>query len=101
MHIQFAELPVFDQERAKAFYIDHLNCRVVADQPMSNDGWRWSGLGFPGTDTALHFLSSMDEAPSKGHVLVLVNNAIEVTVESLKSRGVEILTKPGPPPWQP
>ena len=31
MHIQFAELPVFDQERAKAFYIDHLNCRVVTD----------------------------------------------------------------------
>jgi hypothetical protein len=31
MHIQFAELPVFDQERAKAFYIDHLNCRVVAE----------------------------------------------------------------------
>jgi catechol 2,3-dioxygenase-like lactoylglutathione lyase family enzyme len=46
MHIQFAEIPVFDQERAKAFYIDHLNCRVVADQPMSNDGWRWIELGF-------------------------------------------------------
>ncbi|TIX63727.1 MAG: glyoxalase, partial [Mesorhizobium sp.] len=23
MHIQFAELPVFDQDRAKAFYTDH------------------------------------------------------------------------------
>jgi hypothetical protein len=31
MHIQFAELPVFDQERTKAFYIDHLNCRVVGN----------------------------------------------------------------------
>ncbi|XKM42953.1 hypothetical protein A4U53_033390 [Rhizobium ruizarguesonis] len=44
MHIQFAELPVFDQERAKAFYIDHLNCRVVTDQQMSDDGWRWIEL---------------------------------------------------------
>jgi predicted enzyme related to lactoylglutathione lyase len=50
MHIQFAELPMFDQERAKAFYIDHLNCRVVADRPMSNDGWRWIELGCPGVE---------------------------------------------------
>ncbi|MER8961432.1 hypothetical protein [Mesorhizobium sp. M0701] len=46
MHIQFAELPVFDQERAKAFYIDHLNCRVVADQPMGNDGCDGSNSDF-------------------------------------------------------
>jgi predicted enzyme related to lactoylglutathione lyase len=31
MHIQFAELPVFDQERAKRFYVGHFDCRVVAD----------------------------------------------------------------------
>jgi predicted enzyme related to lactoylglutathione lyase len=101
MHIQFAEIPVFDQERAKAFYIDHLNCRVVADQPMSNDGWRWIELGFPGADTALHFLRRKDEAPSEGPVFVLVDNDIEVTVEKLKSRGVEIITEPRPAPWQP
>jgi len=80
MHIQFAELPVFDQERAKAFYVDHLNCRVVADQPMSNDGWRWIELGFPGADTALHFLRRKDEAPSEGPVLVLVDNDVDVQV---------------------
>jgi predicted enzyme related to lactoylglutathione lyase len=101
MHIQFAELPVFDQERAKAFYIDHLNCRVVVDQPMSNDGWRWIELGFPGADTALHFLRRKDEAPSEGPVLVLVDSDIEVTVQKLKSSGVEIITEPHPAPWQP
>jgi predicted enzyme related to lactoylglutathione lyase len=100
MHIQFAELPVFDQERAKAFYIDHLNCRVVADQPMSHDAWRWIELGFPGADTALHFPRRKDEAPSEGPVLVLVDTDIEVTVERLKSRGVEIMTEPRPAPWQ-
>jgi predicted enzyme related to lactoylglutathione lyase len=101
MHIQFAELPVFDQERAKAFYVDHLNCRVVADQPMGSDGWRWIELGFPGADTALHFLRRKDEAPSEGPVLVLVDDAVDVTVERLKSRGVEIIAEPGPAPWQP
>jgi predicted enzyme related to lactoylglutathione lyase len=101
MHVQFAELPVFDQERAKAFYIDNLNCRVVADQPVSHDGWRWIELGFPGADTALHFLRRKDEAPSEGPVLVLVDHDIEVTVQTLKARGVEIITEPGPAPWRP
>jgi predicted enzyme related to lactoylglutathione lyase len=101
MHIQFAELPVFDQERAKVFYVDHLNCRVVADQPMSNDGWRWIEVGFPDADTALHFLRRKDEAPSEGPVLVLVDNDVEATIERLKSRGVEIITEPRPAPWRP
>ncbi len=100
MHIPFAELPVFDQKRAKAFYIGHLNCRVVADQPMSNDGWRWIELGFPGTDTALHFLRREDEALSEAPVLVPVDNDIEVTVQTLKSRSVEIITEQRPAPWQ-
>ena len=38
MHIQFAELPVFDQDRAKKFYTEHLNCQVAADQPHGR--WR-------------------------------------------------------------
>lgn len=101
MHIQFAELPVFDQERAKAFYVDHLDCRVVADQPMANDGWRWIELGFPGAGTSLHFLRRKDEAPSESPALVLLDGDIEATVRKLKSRGVEIITEPGPAPWQP
>ena len=46
MHIQFAELPVFDQDRAKKFYTDHFDCRVAADEPMGKDGWRWIELKF-------------------------------------------------------
>lgn len=34
MHIQFAELPVFDQDRAIAFYVDNLGCEVASDAPM-------------------------------------------------------------------
>ena len=101
MHIQFAELPVFDQDRAKKFYTDNLDCRVAADEPMGKDGWRWIELKFAGADTALHFLRRKDEAPSAEPVLVLVDDNVETTVKTLKSRGVEIVTEPHAAPWQP
>jgi catechol 2,3-dioxygenase-like lactoylglutathione lyase family enzyme len=59
MHIQFAELPVFHQDRAKAFYIEHFGCHVTADQPMEPRGWRWIELQFPDAQTTLHFLPTM------------------------------------------
>ncbi len=46
MHIQFAELPVFDQDRAKHFYIDNLGCTSAADAPYGEGGWRWIELAF-------------------------------------------------------
>ena len=64
MFVQFAELPVFDQDRAKRFYVDHFHCQAVADVPMNKDGWRWLELKFPGAETALHFLRRRDETPS-------------------------------------
>jgi hypothetical protein len=65
MFVQFAELPVFDQDRAKAFYIDKFECGVVVDAPMGPNGWRWIELRFPGAETTLHFFRRKDEAPSK------------------------------------
>lgn len=101
MHLQFAELPVFDQERAKAFYTEKLGCRVAADEPMGEDGWRWIELGFPGTATALHFTRRDDDAPSAEPVLVLVDDDVEAAVATLRSAGVEIVTEPQEAPWQP
>jgi predicted enzyme related to lactoylglutathione lyase len=37
MHIQFAELPVFDQDRAKSFYVEHFGCQIAADQPHGTE----------------------------------------------------------------
>ena len=70
MYIQFAELPVTDQDRAKAFYVEMLDCEVAADAPMGDDGWRWIELKFPGTQTNLHFIHRGNEAPSEMPVLV-------------------------------
>ena len=101
MHIQFAELPVFDQDRAKKFYTDHFGCEVAADEPMGKNGWRWIELKFAGAETALHFHRRKDDTPSEEPVMVLVDDNVEATVAALKAGGVEIITEPQEAPWQP
>ena len=101
MHIQFAELPVFDQDRAKRFYTDHLGCQVAADEPMGDSSWRWIELKFPGAETTLHFLERDNEAPSTEPVLVLIDDDVEATIKSLKAKGVEIITEPHEAPYAP
>lgn len=101
MHIQFAELPVFDQDRAIAFYTRHLACQVAADAPMGEGGWRWVELSFAGARTHLHFLRRADEAPSEEPVLVLVDPEVVALTDRLRQQGVEIITEPREAPWQP
>jgi predicted enzyme related to lactoylglutathione lyase len=100
MYVQFAELPVFDQDRAKVFYVDLFDCQVAADQPMGKGGWRWIELRFAGAETTLHFVKRKDEAPSTEPVLVFVDDDVVATIEKLKSRGVQITVEPHEPPWQ-
>lgn len=101
MHIQFAELAVFDQDRAKGFYLTHLGCSVVADVPMGADGWRWVELKFPGAETALHFVRRADATPSAEPVLVLVDADVASRTAALKAGGVEIITEPQAAPYDP
>ena len=101
MHIQLAELPVFDQDRAIRFYRDALECSVAADSPMGADGWRWIELGLPGGQTNLHFLRRSDDQPGDEPVLVLVVDDVAGSVATLRSRGVTILTEPHEPAWEP
>lgn len=101
MHIQFAELPVTDQDRAKAFYIDKLGCEAVADAPMGGDGWRWIEVRPPGTQTALHFVRKRPDAPAEEPVLVFVDADVAGTIERLRGKGVEIVTEPMEAPWSP
>jgi predicted enzyme related to lactoylglutathione lyase len=101
MHIQFAELPVSDQERAKRFYMQKLGCELVSDAPMGKDGWRWIELKFPGAETALHFQRRKEDRPSDEPVMVLVADNVKAAIDDLKAKGVEIITEPMEAPWQP
>jgi predicted enzyme related to lactoylglutathione lyase len=100
MHIQFAELPVFDQDRAKAFYVEKLGCEVAADVPMGGD-WRWIEVGFTAARTNLHFVRREDEMPSEEPVLVLVESDVAAAVEALKAKGVIIVSEPQVAPYAP
>ena len=100
MHIQFAELPVVDQDRAKAFYVEKLGCEVASDAPMGGD-WRWIEVKFPGTQTNLHFVRKRPDADPNEPVLVLVESDVRGTIERLRSAGVEIISEPAEPSWQP
>ncbi len=100
MHVQFAELPVSDQDRAIAFYVDKLGLTVAADVPMGKGGWRWVELALPGAVTRLHFIRQT-AAPQDDPVLVLVDADVVGWVERLRARGVEITSEPHEAPWQP
>ena len=101
MHIQFAELSVSNQDRARKFYVEHFGCKVTADEPMGGNGWRWIELGFANADTSLHFIRRKDEAPSEQPVLVLVDADVEATVEALRAQGVHIVSEPQQAPYAP
>ena len=100
MRIKFAELPVFDQDRAIAFYTRALGCTVAADAPMG-ESRRWVELAFPGAESHLHFLPRENEEPSPEPVLVLVEEDIAGTVKKLRDQGVEIVSEPQEAPWAP
>lgn len=101
MHIQFAELPVFDQDRAKDFYTTHLGFAVAADAPMGEGGWRWIELALPGAETHLHFLPRPDDALSADPVLVFLDDDVRATIERLRASGVAITSEPQETPWAP
>lgn len=100
MHIQFAELPVADQDRALTFYTANFGCELVADEVMSEDGWRWIELKLPGSQTNLHF-TDRKGAPSANPILVLIEEQVSTAVDALRSAGVEILTEPTQAPYDP
>jgi predicted enzyme related to lactoylglutathione lyase len=101
MYVKFAELPMFDQQRAKDFYATKLGCSVEMDAPYGEDGWRWIAVGFQGARTTLHFVRRPNDKPSDTPVLVLVDPDVAGVVERLRAAGVSILSEPRSVSWSP
>jgi predicted enzyme related to lactoylglutathione lyase len=99
MHVKFAPLPVFDQQRAVAFYTKHLGCKMVVDRPYKDDGWRWIELGFEGADTTLQLEQRPNDMPSAVPILVLVVRNVDEIVKAMHTQGIEIITEPQEAPW--
>lgn len=60
LHISAIAVPVLDQDRARAFYVDTLGFELVTDRTVNH--WRWISLLPPGGSCAIGLVS----APSAG-----------------------------------
>ena len=97
--INFTSVPVEDQDRAIAFYTQHLGFEVLVDAPYMDD-WRWIFLTIPGAETRLHF-ARRDELQWKDGMpcLALVVDSVDDEAERLKADGVTITAGPDDAPW--
>ena len=97
--IKFASIPVTDQDRALAFYIEKLGFRVVTDQPF-NDMQRWIELGIPGADTRVVLFRFGDSMKPGGQMnIAFWTDDVEGTARELKHKGVEFVMEPKRESW--
>jgi catechol 2,3-dioxygenase-like lactoylglutathione lyase family enzyme len=97
--VQLFSLPVSDQDRAKAFYIDVLGFELVNDAPMG-PGMRWVQVRPPGGATSITLVTwfeTMGAGTTKG--TVLETDDLEADVARLRSLGVDIPGDVETAPW--
>jgi catechol 2,3-dioxygenase-like lactoylglutathione lyase family enzyme len=86
--VQLFSVPVTDQDRSKAFYVDTLGFELVADVPMGPDR-RWVQVRPPSADTSITLVTWFDTMPpgsTKG--IVVETDDLEGDVAALAGRGV-------------
>jgi catechol 2,3-dioxygenase-like lactoylglutathione lyase family enzyme len=84
-------IPVAEQDRAIAFYVDTLGFEVRADVPFGN-GYRWVEVAPPGADTTVA-LAPPPEGKPTGNVetgITLQTADIDALHADLKARGVDV-----------
>ena len=87
-HIQVVSVPVSDQERAKAFYVETMGFALRGDTPFG-EGQRWIEVVPHGATTSLSLVSWFDAMPPGSlQGIVLGCDNIEETYAELEARGV-------------
>jgi catechol 2,3-dioxygenase-like lactoylglutathione lyase family enzyme len=97
--IQLFSLPVTDQDRAKAFYVDKLGFELVADTAMGPDQ-RWVQVRPAGGDTSITLVTwfgTMPPGSAKG--TVVESDDLDADVAAIRSRGVDIADGIQEAPW--
>jgi len=88
MQIQFVSIPVTDQTRAKAFYVDVLGWTCGADQEFA-PGRRWIDIALPGDGAGITLVTWLDAMPPGSlQGLVLAVDDVDATYADLSRRGV-------------
>lgn len=98
--IQFASVPVSDQDRSLHFFTEQLGFRVLTDQPY-DDGIRWIELGLPRAQTGLVLFTPPGQEDRIGSFtgLSFLADDVEKTAQLLKARGVEFAQEPQKADW--
>jgi catechol 2,3-dioxygenase-like lactoylglutathione lyase family enzyme len=97
--IQLFSLPVTDQDRAKAFYVDKLGFELVSDTAMGPDQ-RWVQVRPPGGETSITLVTwfaAMTPGSAKG--TVVESDDLDADVTAIRSRGVDIAGDIQEAPW--
>lgn len=97
--IEVVTIPVSDQDRAKAFYVDVLGLDLVRDMPFSEDR-RWIQVAPRGSRSSITLATWFPGmAPGSFKGLTLAVDDIEATVAQLAANGLSsaqgIETAPG------
>jgi catechol 2,3-dioxygenase-like lactoylglutathione lyase family enzyme len=97
--VTVVSVPVSDQERAKAFYVDRLDFELVRDDD-SVPGIRWLQVAPRGGGTSLTLVTWFDTMPA-GSVrgLVMRCDDLEADYQRLQASGVRFDGPPQERPW--
>lgn len=97
--VNVVSVPVSDQDRAKAFYVDKLGLKLVREDE-SVAGMRWIQVAPNAGTTALTLVTWFDQMPP-GCLQGLVLGSDDLTAEyqSLTARGVAFDRPPQQQPW--
>lgn len=88
-HIQVISVPVSDQERAKAFYVETLGFALRGDAPFG-EGRRWIEVVPHDATTSISLVTWFDRMPPGTlQGIVLGCDDIDATYAELAGRGVE------------
>jgi catechol 2,3-dioxygenase-like lactoylglutathione lyase family enzyme len=98
-HLQLISLPVADQDRSRAFYVDVLGFDLVRDNPMGPDQ-RWVQVAPKGAATSITLVTwfpTMPPGSVKG--VVLETDDLDGDVAALTAGGVTIEGGLQEQPW--
>lgn len=98
--IAFASLEVTDLDRAIAFWRDAMGLTVSVDA-TALPGMRWVMLRAGEAGPQLHLDPVEALTPRDKPALPLTVTELDAMVETLRTRGVEIVAEPKPAEWDP
>jgi len=87
--IEIISIPVTDQARAKAFYLQ-LGFELITEAPFAG-GQQWIQLGFPGSSVSITLVTWFDNMPA-GCIngLVIKTDNLTKEIEALTAKGISV-----------